>query len=363
MSWTTTLVLSKILVYISDDFKIKITSVFGSPDFANIQLFILLRICICLIFVHFLLAMGSLLRIKFFRILHQGLWNFKAFAVSAGFAGLIFVPVQIIKIFLKSLTLILALNFLVNLYVLLRHKKSMENNKCTCFSEVALNALIIANLFFTNLYGESLLTLDGQRSLYIATGTFLILNIIRCFRKSYAYYLQNLILQLYCMLLLWTGWLLIQEKNHLEKVTIAFSTTIGVMNLIIPTIVVFSSKSFTYEDVAEDEIHVTEISTRTEDEEEEEDMELNNSFKSRKKNSSKSAKKKKLEEKRKLKVRKQNSRVSLVHFSFMFLVSYFLETFICLENLEENLWKFHSHPYIFFIIASLCILLVLKLTK
>jgi len=71
LSWLVTFAFSKILVYISDDFKFKVAIVFGSLDFRNIQLFILLRISICLIFLHFLLAFGAFLRIKFFRILHQ----------------------------------------------------------------------------------------------------------------------------------------------------------------------------------------------------------------------------------------------------------------------------------------------------
>ena len=360
LSWISTFVLSKVLVYISDDFKIKITSVFGSPDFANIQLFILLRICICLIVVHLWLALGSLMRIKFFRILHQGLWSFKVFAVAAGFAGLIFVPIQVIQIFLKSLTFLLALNFLVNLYVLFKHKVRKAGRCTTYLFEFALNVFLIGNIVLVYLHGLSILTLYGQNTLYVVSCVLLVMNLIRYFQKEFAPNSRhNMILQVYCTLLLWTGWLLVQEKDHLEKVTIVFSTTIGVMNLTIPTLVVFS-RSKNCDDDDDDNGDQTDISEL----QEEEDIELNQiqiETETKRKSRSPQKKKKKKEQKIRSRIRTENSKISLVHFSFMFLISYFLETFICLENLEENLWKFHSHPYIFFIIACICLLLLCKL--
>jgi hypothetical protein len=361
MSWLVTFALSKILVYISDDFKFKITAVFGSPDFAKIQLFILLRICICLISLHFFLALGSFLRIKFFRILHQGLWSFKVFAVCGSFIALIFLPLEVIQIFLKSLTFLLALNFIVNLYVLFKHH-THEYNKCTILFEIILNVAILSNIVITFLYGFDIVTFMGQKTLYITSGLLLVLNFVRYLRRNFVYYIHNFLLQLYCILLLWTGWLLIQEKDHLEKVTIGFSTAIGLMNLIIPLFVVFART----ERLSREEEGLSEEDEKRGSnalDEDEEDLELNCKNNENGRIVGKNSEKRKGNKKKSFKKRKnqkQNSFISLVHFSFMFLVCYFLETFICLQNLEDNIFKFHSHPYLFFLIACMSLMVLCK---
>jgi len=136
--------------------------------------------------------------------------------VDAGFAGLIFVPIEVIRIFLQSLTFLLALNFLVNLCVLLRYKKH-KISKRIFFFELILNVFLIVNLMMTFLRGLSILTLDGQNTLYIVSGVLLCFNTIRYLRRKIAYYAHNFILQVYCILLLWNGWLLLPEKTIWRK--------------------------------------------------------------------------------------------------------------------------------------------------
>jgi len=160
----------------------------------------------------------------------------------------------------------------------------------------------------------------------------------------------------------------ITRKNHLEEIAIGFSTMIGLMSLIIPILVVLSPSRPTDEDEDADFEMVSNHEETAEDVGEE-DIELNKKNKtretiklnqSRDKGSPKKLKKTWMKKKSRArtKAQKENSKISLVHFSFMFLVSYFLETFICLENLEENLWQFHSHPYVFFLIAMICLLFI-----